>query len=151
MKHDGIPGATHQAPIRPQLRPKRQTKPPPGSSVAPPTAQLKRTRAVYPHTTRIVLTGTASGANGVTFVEVAIIRHAGGRCTQMTALGTFIALRACDRPRSFIFALSATRWSLRPPAPLRPGSYLVFARAIDGFGQTQVGYPPEATTAFTVS
>ena len=150
MKHDGIPGATHQAPIRPAAA-KAPNQTAARKLVAPPTAQLKRTRAVYPHTTRIVLTGTASGANSVTFVEVAIIRHAGGRCTQMTALGTFIALRACDRPRSFIFALGATRWSLRPPAPLRPGSYLVFARALDGFGQTQVGYPPEATTAFTVS
>jgi hypothetical protein len=152
---DGVPiialKIQTRAPIRPLPRPKSQTKPPPGSSVVPPTAKLKRTRGVYPHTTRIVLAGTASGANGVTFVEVAIIRHAGGRCTQMTAIGTFITLRACDRPRSFIFALGASRWSLRLPARLRPGTYLVFARAIDGFGQTQVGYPPAATTAFTVS
>jgi hypothetical protein len=152
---DGVPiialKIQTRAPIRPLPRPKSQTKPPPGSSVVPPTAKLKRTRGVNPHTTRIVLAGTASGANGVTFVEVAIIRHAGGRCTQMTAIGTFITLRACDRPRSFIFALGASRWSLRLPARLRPGTYLVFARAIDGFGQTQVGYPPAATTAFTVS
>jgi len=99
---------------------------------------------------RILLHGTATGANGVAFVEVAIIRRARGRCSEATAAGTFIALRACDRPDSFRFAGGARRWSLRLPAPLRPGSYRVLARAIDGLGQTQVGYPSSARREFTV-
>lgn len=149
---DGVPviGLKIQqtAPISGTPIPPRQSKPP-AQPNAPPVAKLRKMPAVYASNKPIMLRGTASGDNGAQFVQVAIVRRAHRRCTQLTAAGTLVALSACDRPTSFLWAAGDTRWSLKLPGRLRKGSYHVYARAIDSFGQTQTGFRRASTRAFT--
>ena len=141
---DGVPiiglKIQNHAPIRALPAPKRQPAPPPGKANLPPHAKLISIRALYSHTKRIVLRGIASGANGVAFVQVAVVRRNGSRCTEMSATNTFIPLPTCNRPTSFLFATGTTRWSLKLPSRLRHGTYRVFVRAIDSFGHTPATY-----------
>jgi hypothetical protein len=128
----------------------RQPKPPPQPN-APPVARLKAMPAVYATNKRIVLRGTASGTNGAQFVQVAIVRQARGRCRQLTASGALIPLSHCGRPTSFLWATGDTRWAVKLRWRLGNGSYRVYARAIDGFGQTQTTYRRASRRDFTVA
>jgi hypothetical protein len=151
---DGVPviglKIQQSAPISPTPVPPRQPAPTPEPS-RPPVAKLNKLRVSYPsRNPPAVLTGTASGDNGAQFVQVAIVRRAGIRCTQMSPAGRFTPLAACNRPTSFVFGTGDVRWSLKLPARLRKGTYRVLARAIDSFGQTQSTYSPVSIRTFTV-
>ena len=135
---DGVPiiglKVQPQPPIRALPAPKRQPAPRPGTAGLPPHATITP-RAVASPTERIVLTGTATGDNGIAFIEVAVIRRTRARCTQMSATGAFRPLNACNHPTDVLFAAGSTRWSLALPVDLRRGSYRILARPIDSFGQ----------------
>ncbi|MEO6859600.1 MAG: hypothetical protein ABI323_13635 [Solirubrobacteraceae bacterium] len=116
---DGVPviGLKIQdaAPIRPTPTPPRQAAPRPLPN-HPPVARLAKMRAAYANRKAPnVIRGTASGDNGAQFVEVAIVRQTGARCTQMTTSGRFVRLAKCGRPRSFLWASGDSPWSLRLP------------------------------------
>jgi hypothetical protein len=152
---DGVPiiglKIQTQAPIRALLTPPRQAAPPAGTAETPAAPKVEGLRAAYSHDQRIVLHGTASGENGVAFVQVAIVRRIGPTCTQLAPTGSFIALRRCNEPTSFLFATGTTHWSLKLPHSLRTGSYDVFARAIDGLAQTPSGYKRSSPGPFKVT
>jgi hypothetical protein len=152
---DGVPviGLKVQtvAPITPAPAPPRQAAPTPLPN-HPPVARLARMSTVYAlKNAPTVIHGTAAGGNGAQFVQVAIVRRTGARCAQMTATGSFVALAACGRPRSFLWAGGDSPWSLELPAHLRRGSYRIYARAIDSFGQTQATHPRVSVRAFRVT
>jgi hypothetical protein len=151
---DGVPviGLKIQqaAPISGTPVPPRQHKPQPEPN-APPVARLTGMRTVYSPKQRISLHGTASGDNGAQFVQIAIVHRVRSHCRQLTAEGALIPLAACARPNSFLWATGDTHWSVTLPQDLLPGSYRVYARAIDSFGRTQAGYPRGSRRAFTVT
>jgi hypothetical protein len=138
------------APISATPVPSRQAKPPGGTASRPPHAKLKSTRTMYASTTPIVFRGTASGTNGIAFIEVAVVRRTGTSCTQVTSTGAFIRLPGCNRPTSFLFATGTDHWSLKLSRRLHAGSYRVYAWAIDSFGQTPAGYTRANSSAFKV-
>lgn len=123
-----------QPPIRALPAPARQPAPRRSTADVPPHATITP-RAVASPTERIVLTGTATGDNGIAFIEVAVIRRTHAGCTQMSASGAFSALSVCNQPTDVLFAAASTRWSLALPVHLRRGSYRILARPIDSFGQ----------------
>lgn len=152
---DGVPviGLKIQdaAPITPTPAPPRQVEPPPMPNY-PPVARLGGMRAVYAaKRAPTVIRGTAAGDNGAQFVQVAIVRQAVASCSQMTTSGRFADLAACGCPSSFLWATGDIPWSLTLPAHLPEGSYRIYARAIDSFGQTQTTYTQTSTKAFRVT
>ncbi len=137
---DGVPliglKIASRAPIRALPTPPRQPPPPVGRSRQPPGAAVSPRPLAVSHRTRLTLSGTAAGANGVAFVQVAVVRRVHGRCAQLTTAGTFTPLARCAAPRSVLFAAGTSRWSLTLPGRLGHGSYRILVRAVDGFGQT---------------
>jgi hypothetical protein len=138
---DGVPIVAlkirSRAPIRPLPTPNRQPAPPPSAATSPPHARFTGVQATYSHERRVELHGNASGANGVVFVEVAVVRHTFHGCSQLNADGRFTALRLCSQPTSLMFAAGTNRWSLKLPPRLRSGAYEAFVRAVDSFGQSR--------------
>lgn len=80
------------------------------------------------------LDGIARDPGGVT-VALRLTRRAGGHCASFDAVrGTF---RACGRkPRRPFEVGDRSHWSYLLPKPLRPGNYVLLARATDAAGNT---------------
>jgi virginiamycin B lyase len=95
------------------------------------------------------LMGTASDDKGVARVDVAVLKLSGGAraakrvkpkpaCSQLTAAGKFIRVKPKGRrcsPTVFLRAKGTRRWSLKLPAALPAGSFVVYARATDTAGR----------------
>lgn len=137
---DGVPviglKVASVAPVRALPVPARQTAAPSGRSRRPPTATVDAVPLAGRHAARITVHGTAAGANGVAFVELAVVRRTHGQCVGLTPAGAFATLARCTAPMTGLFAAGTTRWSLTLPARLPRGAYRVLVRAVDGFGQT---------------
>jgi hypothetical protein len=78
-------------------------------------------------------TGCAGVADAVARVEVAVSRRSGKRCRFLSARGRLGARRSCAKP-PFLSATGTRTWSLRLPARLAHGTYLVRVRAVDAAG-----------------
>jgi hypothetical protein len=96
------------------------------------------------------ITGVATDDIGVAKVEVALLRVAGKRCSELTASGSFKRARSCAAPSKFLTANGTDSWSLKLRKALRKGSYRVFARATDLDGVVQVGFAAGSRRSFRV-
>jgi hypothetical protein len=80
---------------------------------------------------------TSSRRGAVARVQVAIGRRARGRrCAFLRRNGRLTGRRRCDRPVR-LTASGTRRWSLRVPARLRSGTYVVSTRAVDLAGNRE--------------
>jgi hypothetical protein len=75
----------------------------------------------------------ASAKGKVARVSVALARRSGGRCRFARSGGTFGAPTSCTH-RSYLAARGTANWRFRLVHRLRPGRYVVWARAVDGAG-----------------
>jgi hypothetical protein len=89
-----------------------------------------------------VLRGTASDPDGkVAYVDVSVVRVSGTTCSALTAAGSFEAIRKCA-PGPFLRARGGASWRLGMRRALRPGTYVVYARATDDKGRREGGFGP---------
>jgi hypothetical protein len=73
----------------------------------------------------------------VTNIVVAVARQEGRRCRFLRAQGTLSARSSC-RALAFVGARGGSRWRAARHARLRPGRYLVWSRARDAAGNTEL-------------
>ena len=83
---------------------------------------------------RLSVSGRAAerGCAGLRSVRVAVARRAGKRCRFANAAGRLGRVRACGFPRRYLRTRGGARWSLA--MSLKPGRYLIWARAADAKG-----------------
>jgi hypothetical protein len=104
----------------------------PVGNIAPETAVRRPTRRA--------LTGVARDRDGkVAYVDVAIVRVSGGKCTALRVGGRFRKISKCEAP-PFLRARGTTSWKLKLKRPLKAGRYVVFAVATDEDGKAEGGF-----------
>jgi hypothetical protein len=86
--------------------------------------------------------GLAKDDHQVVRVEVAIqTKSRGNICRQLLHSLSFSSGRHCGKPRVFFVAKGTTRWTWRLTKRLKPGYYVLYARATDNAGHQQVDFP----------
>jgi hypothetical protein len=96
------------------------------------------------------LSGTARDRDGkVAYVDVALARVAGTGCQTLTASGSFVKIKKCTAPH-FVRAKGTTAWKLALKRALKPGTYVVYARATDNLGRVDAGFGSANAKRFTV-
>jgi hypothetical protein len=89
-----------------------------------------------------ILRGTATDPDGkVAYVDVSLLRVRGKRCSALTAAGSFKSVKKCA-PGPFLRARGGASWHLALRRALRPGTYVVYARATDDKGRREGGFGP---------
>jgi hypothetical protein len=89
-----------------------------------------------------VLRGTASDPDGkVAYVDVSVLRVSGKRCSALTAAGSFKSVKKCA-PGPFLRARGGASWRLALRRALKPGTYVLYARATDDKGRREGGFGP---------
>jgi hypothetical protein len=96
------------------------------------------------------VTGIATDDHGVAKVEIALVWKRGGKCRELKASGSFSKARRCRRPRSFVAAKGTKSWSFRLRPRLKRGYYVVYSRATDDAGHTQLWYGTKSRRPFRV-
>jgi hypothetical protein len=82
------------------------------------------------------ISGTAADDTTVAKVEVAVVQVKGKTCKSMRSNGS-LSKTSCTAPR-YVAARGTSKWSLRIRKTLPKGKYMVYARATDDAGSTQV-------------
>ena len=96
------------------------------------------------------LTGTARDRDGrVAYVDVALARVAGKGCQTLAASGKFVKIKKCTAPH-FVRAKGTTSWKLSLKHALKPGKYVLYARATDNLGRADEGFGSANAKRFTV-
>jgi hypothetical protein len=141
----------------PSLSPGTPATPPavpagtPGASDFPPQAVIKKNNLRAKKAKRRRAIGVAKDDHQVVRVEVAVIRKRRGRCRELVSSGRrFSGWHKCRRPRSFLAAKGTTKWSYKLRPRLKPGYYVVYARAIDNSGRQQVSFGTKSRRPFRV-
>ena len=80
--------------------------------------------------------GTAADDTTVSKVEVAVVQVKGKTCKSMKSNGS-LSKSSCTEPR-YVTAKGTSKWSLKLRKTLPKGKYMVYARATDDAGSTQV-------------
>jgi hypothetical protein len=108
------------------------------------TARKPRSRRVR------ALSGTARDRDGkIAYVDVAVARVVGKGCQTLTASGSFVTIKKCTAPH-FVRARGTTAWKLSLKRALRPGTYVVYARATDNLGRVDAGFGSANAKRFKV-
>jgi hypothetical protein len=101
--------------------------------------------------TKPIVSGTATDDKKVAKVQVALVLHVHGRCRDLLKKGNFSKkTRKCSKSPSFLDAKGTKNWSFKLLQRLEPGSYVVFARAIDNKKQKQKGFSKKNRIEFKV-
>jgi CSLREA domain-containing protein len=134
--------------------------PPPPEPPAPPPAsppQDLSPAAVIKHNglrskeaSKRRVSGTARDDHRVAKVEVALVYKTGGDCRELLASGRFSARHRCRRPRLFVKAKGTRRWSFTLSHRLKRGYYVVYSRATDDAGHTQLLFGTKSRRPFRV-
>ena len=96
------------------------------------------------------LSGTARDRDGrVAYVDVALARVVGKGCQTLTASGKFVKVRKCTAPH-FLRAKGTTSWKLSLQRKLKPGKYVLYARATDNLGRIDAGFGAANAKRFVV-
>jgi hypothetical protein len=97
-----------------------------------------------------VASGIAKDDHKVAKVQIAIVSKSGGDCRDLLRSGRFSTPHRCGRPRSFLTAKGTTKWTFALRTKLERGYYVVYARAIDNKGQTQISFGTKSRRPFRV-
>ena len=96
------------------------------------------------------LSGTATDRDGrIAYVDVALARVASKSCQTLTASGRFVKIKKCTAPH-FLRAKGTTAWRLALKHALKPGRYVLYARATDNLGRVDAGFGAANAKRFTV-
>jgi subtilisin family serine protease len=95
---------------------------------------------------RLTVSGRAgdTGCAGLRSVRVAVARRAGRRCRFANPAGRLGRVRACGYPRRYLPTAGGSSWSLALARSVKPGRYLVWARAADTKGNASRPGPARA-------
>ena len=87
---------------------------------------------------RLSVSGRAgdAGCAGLRSVRVAVARRARGRCRFASPAGRLGRARRCGSPRRYLRTTGGAAWKLSLGRALKPGRYVIWARAVDGSGNT---------------
>jgi hypothetical protein len=96
------------------------------------------------------VTGIATDDHEVKKVEVALVWKRGGKCRELLSSGRFSHSRRCGRPRAFHAAKGTSSWSFKVRHRLKRGYYVVYSRATDDAGQTQLWFGTKSRRPFRV-
>jgi CSLREA domain-containing protein len=109
---------------------------PPARDLAP-RALIKKNGLRARRDSRRVVSGVATDDREVVKVEISIVSKRGRVCRDLRKSGRFSKRRRCGKPRVFLQASGTKKWSFRLASNLRPGYYVVYARATDDMGHVQ--------------
>ena len=88
---------------------------------------------------RLSVSGKAgdTGCAGLSSVRVAVARRVGGRrCRFASPTGRLGRVKSCGSPRRYLRTSGGAAWKLSLRRALKPGRYVIWARAVDRSGNT---------------
>jgi CSLREA domain-containing protein len=130
-------------------------KPPPDDDRTPaqnlpPQALIKHNGLRSKKAAKRFVSGVASDDNAVAKVEIALVRKRRGMCRRLLASGRFSRARRCHGPGPFLPAAGTAKWRFDLKQRLDSGYYVVYSRAIDDAGRTQISFGTKSRRPFRV-
>lgn len=127
---------------------------PPGAPATPPVSRIDKISSTSAKKLK-GFSGVAAPGTGATLskVEISLTRLDKGKCSSLTASGSFKSSPKKGSqcvPTTFVAATGTSKWTFKLKKALKKGSYKLFSRATDSSGATETTFGARNSRSFKV-